>query len=328
MQIYIIIINININLCRKELTMKITTEKKYLPIFKALASDVRLDIIKLLSSQSMNIKDIAAALDLSSAIITMHIKKLEDAGIIRCETVNLNGGRQKMCIPDMNTLEIIFPSNQEFKSEYHRFSLPIGHYTDFDVRPTCGLASAEKIIGQFDEPRSFLDPERVDAQILWFSEGFVEYTVPNYLMKGERLIGISVSMEIGSEYPGVNDNWPSEITFSLGGTELGSWISPGDFGNKRGKHNPQWWSSSLNQYGSLKVLNITADGTYIDGIKISDITVKDLQLDENPITTQFKLRFEVKSDASRKGGFTIYGKEFGNYGQDILISVFYEKEMQ
>lgn len=308
--------------------MKITTEKKYLPIFKALASDVRLDIIKLLASQSMNIKDIAAALDLSSAIITMHIKKLEEAGIIRCETVNLNGGRQKMCILDMNSLEINFPANQEFQSEHYKFTLPIGHYTDFSVVPTCGLASNEKIIGQLDEVRSFLEPERVDAQILWFSEGYVEYTVPNYLLKGEKPVGISVSMEIGSEYPGVNDNWPSEITFSINGVELGSWISPGDFGSKRGKHNPIWWSSELNQYGSLKLLNVSEDGTYIDGVKISDITIDDLSFAENTSEKQYKLRFEVKSDASYKGGLTIYGKEFGNYGQDIIINMFYEKEMQ
>ena len=305
--------------------MKITTEKKYLPIFKALASDVRLDIIKLLSSQSMNIKDIASALDLSSAIITMHIKKLEEANIIKCETINLNGGRQKMCILDMNSLEIAFPCNQELQYEYHNFSLPIGHYTDFEVRPTCGLASNEKIIGQFDEPRSFLEPERVDAQILWFSEGYVEYTVPNYLLKGERPVAISISMEIGSEYPGVNDNWPSEITFSINGIELGNWISPGDFGNKRGKHNPAWWDMALNQYGSLKVLNISETGTFIDGIKISDVTVNDLGLCEGTSETQFKLRFAVKDDAKYRGGLTIYGKEFGNYGQDILITMFYDK---
>lgn len=305
--------------------MKITTEKKFLPVFKALASDVRLDIIKLLSSQSMNIKDIASALNLSSAIITMHIKKLEEANIIRCETINLNGGRQKRCILDMTSLEIAFPCSSEMQHDYHTFSLPIGHYTDFSARPTCGLASDSKIIGQFDEPRSFLEPERVDAQILWLSEGFVEYTVPNYLLKGEKAAAMSVSLEIGSEYPGINDNWPSEITFSLNGIELGSWISPGDFGNKRGKHNPPWWGSQLNQYGSLKVLNIAENGTFIDGVKISDVTIEDLGLSEGGSDTQFKLRFEVKPDAKYCGGLTLYGKAFGNYRQDIVITMFYDK---
>ncbi|MCX7714387.1 MAG: helix-turn-helix domain-containing protein [Clostridia bacterium] len=306
--------------------MKISTEKKYLPIFKALASDVRLDIIKMLSRQPLNIKDIASELNLSSAIITMHVKKLEEAGIITCETININGGRQKICTLDMSSIEIAFPSGSSYSCDYHNFSLPIGHYTKFDVRPTCGLASQEKIIGQFDEVRSFLEPERVDAQILWFSEGFVEYTIPNYLLKGEKAVAISISMEIGSEYPGVKDDWPSEITFSINGVELGSWISPGDFGNKRGKLNPPWWGGNLNQYGSLKVLNVNADGTYIDGKKISDICITDLKLSDNPDAKKIQLRFEVKDTAKYKGGLTLYGSRFGNYDQDIIISMFYERE--
>lgn len=302
--------------------MKVTTELKYLPVFKALASDVRLNIIKLLSKQSMNIKDLAGELALSSAIVTMHIKKLEESGIIRCETVNLNGGRQKLCILETASIEITFPENQNTATECYAFSLPIGHYTKFDVKPTCGLASTAKIIGELDEVRSFMEPERMDAQILWFSEGFVEYTVPNYLMKGQKAVGLSISMEIGSEYPGVNDNWPSEITFSINGTEVGSWISPGDCGNKRGKLNPAWWAEILNQYGFLKVLNIVESGTYIDGKKISDMSISDLDFSEEKI----KLRFSVKDDARYKGGFTVYGSGFGNYEQDIYINMYYANE--
>ena len=45
--------------------MRISTNKKYINVFKALASEVRLDIISLLAQQPMNIKDIAAAAGLS-----------------------------------------------------------------------------------------------------------------------------------------------------------------------------------------------------------------------------------------------------------------------
>lgn len=303
--------------------MKITTDEKYLPVFKALASDVRLNIIKLLSKQSMNIKDIAAELGLSSAIITMHIKKLEEAEIIRCETINLNGGRQKLCILDATNIDIVFPANNNDEWNTYEFSIPIGQYTKFDVKPTCGLASAQKIIGQFDEVRSFMEPERMAAQILWFSEGFVEYTIPNYLIKGQNPTAFSVSMEIGSEYPGVNDNWPSEISFTINGVEVGSWISPGDFGNKHGKLNPTWWADTLNQYGSLKMLNITDKGTFIDGKKISNVTIDMLEFLDNK---QINLRFEVKDDAGYKGGLTIFGSAFGNYEQDIIINMYYRNE--
>lgn len=303
--------------------MKITTDTKYLPIYKALASNVRLTIIQLLSKQPMNIKDLAETLDLSSAIITMHVKKLEEAGIIRCETLSLNGGRQKLCSLETNHIEIAFPKITDLLHEqrYH-FDLPVGHYTKIDVKPTCGLASLDKIIGQLDSTQCFLEPERMDARILWFSEGYVEYLLPNYLLKGQRLTGLCISMEIGSEYPGVNDNWPSEITFSVAGTEVGSWLSPGDFGTKRGKLNPIWWDTILNQYGSLKVLNILERGTFIDGEKISDVTVSDLDLSQEKI----KLCIGVKDEARYKGGVTIFGAGFGNYDQNILVDLYYTDE--
>lgn len=306
--------------------MKITTDVKYLPIFKALASDVRLTIIKLLSKKSMNIKEIASKLDLSSAIITMHIKKLEEAGIVRCETMNLNGGRQKLCILDMAVLEVMFPTSKEYYSDCYEFSLPIGHYTKFDVSPTCGLASEDKFIGQLDNVNSFLEPERMDAQILWFSEGFVEYTIPNYLLKGQKAVGFSVSMEIGSEYPGVNDDWPSDITFSINGVEVGTWTSPGDFGNKRGTLNPAWWGMELNQYGFLKMLSVNREGTFIDGNKISDVNIEDLNITDSRQEKQIKLRFAVKENSKYVGGLTIYGSKFGNYEQDISITMRYDDE--
>ena len=34
-------------------------------------------------------------------------------------------------------------------------------------------------------------------------------------------------MEVSSEFPFSNNNWPSDITFSLNGVELGTWTSPG-----------------------------------------------------------------------------------------------------
>ena len=34
----------------------------------------------------------------------------------------------------------------------------------------------------------------------------------------------------------------------------------------------------------------------------------------------------VLDDAKHKGGFTLFGKNFGNYNQDIKFRVFYEKK--
>ncbi|MEZ0536823.1 ArsR/SmtB family transcription factor [Caldicellulosiruptoraceae bacterium PP1] len=59
--------------------MEIFASQENIAFFEALASDVRLKIIEFLSDRSMNIKEIAENLGLSSAIVTMHINKLEKA---------------------------------------------------------------------------------------------------------------------------------------------------------------------------------------------------------------------------------------------------------
>ena len=53
--------------------------KQSLPVYEALASEVRLSILKLLGEKPMNVKELAKALNLSSAIMTKHVKKLEVA---------------------------------------------------------------------------------------------------------------------------------------------------------------------------------------------------------------------------------------------------------
>lgn len=57
--------------------MYLTTDSESLKVYEALASEVRLRIIDLLSSEEMHIKEIAARLYLSSAIVSSHVAKLQ-----------------------------------------------------------------------------------------------------------------------------------------------------------------------------------------------------------------------------------------------------------
>ena len=54
----------------------------------------------------------------------------------------------------------------------------VGYYTGHSVLPTCGIAAPSALIGETDDPRYFDHPDRCKADILWFSKGSVEYTVP------------------------------------------------------------------------------------------------------------------------------------------------------
>ncbi|MDT8717694.1 ArsR family transcriptional regulator [Clostridium sp. 19966] len=300
--------------------MRIDTSEKWLPVFEALASDVRLKIIQLLSVKSMNVKEIAQELELSSAIITMHINKLEKAGIVSSERTRSKGGVQKICSLSMDAIEVEFPNVKGEGRKFHEFIVPIGQYTDFQATPTCGLATTEKQIGYFDDPRYFLDPERVNAKILWFTQGYVEYKIPNYMLTSETPEELEISLEIGSEAPGYKETWPSDISFFINEVKLGEWTSPGDFGGEKGIYTPAWWSININQYGMLKVIRVTSSGTFIDGKKISDVTIHDIDINSKLWT----FRIGVLEDAEHVGGLTIFGKGFGNYNQDIALKLFYK----
>lgn len=304
--------------------MELDISEKSLPVYEALASGVRLKVIRLLAKEPMNVREIAEAVGLSSAIMTMHIKKLEKAGIIRTEMLPGKGGVQKLCTLQTEEARIRFPGGGEKLRDFQETEIQIGHYTDFAIEPTCGIATPEKFIGEVDDPRYFLDAERFHAKILWFSEGFVEYKVPNFLFSTQNPEELLISMELSSEAPLTNQNWPSDITFYLNKVKLGTWTSPGDYGDKRGKYSPSWWPAVINQYGLLKHLGITSEGTFMDGKRLSDVTLEQVSVRDR----QWTFRIAVEREAEHVGGLTLFGRGFGNYNQDILFRLYYTKSAE
>ena len=296
-----------------------------LPVFKALSAPMRIRILELLDREGeKNLNDIAKALNLTNSAISLHIKILEDAGLVTLRTTAGKRGSMKLCSPMHTSLVVdMFPARQN-EEECYTDEIAVGSYSLCRIHPTCGIATPEKIIGSFDDPRYFLFPERNQANVFWFEEGFVEYILPNHLKAGQTLTELSLSFEISSESPGYNEDFPSDIQFYFNGIYLGFWISPGDFGARRGRFTPDWWPSGCNQYGLLKTLTIDSTGTYIDGgSRISDVTIEDLNLTYN---STFTFRFQVSKDSPNCGGFTIFGKQAGDYGQDIVFKTHYSQK--
>jgi predicted transcriptional regulator len=289
--------------------MDLDISDKSIPVFAALDSKVRVHIIQLLSKQKMNVSEISKAIGLSSPITIMHLNKLADANIIRTE----KKGNQRISSLKVDTIDITFPQQLYIPYENWHIELPIGQFTNFDVKPSCGLAGQTGFIGKVDNPSYFMDPERYKAGMLWFSKGYVEYQVPNYLKQDQELEMIELSMELSSEFPFSNNRWPSDITVSLDGKEIGTWTSPGDFSDVRGRYTPKWVYNDMNQYGMLKSFRLSKHGSYIDGQHSADTLVTDI----DPTKNSWTLRFEVKSDAKNVGGCTIFGNKFGNYDQGI-----------
>lgn len=299
----------------------ITSLDNAVELFKALGSDVRIDIIKLLlKNKHMNMNEIAKELQITNGAITNHIKKLETCGVITTSNDSLGHGNQKICSLTMDKILIDLDAMENDDQNVYTTSLKVGHYSGYKVYPTCGLSTSKALIGEVDDTRYFSHPDRYNADILWFTKGYVEYEIPNFIPATQNITQIMISAELSSEAPGVNSNWPSDITFSLNGVELGMWTSPGDFGDVRGIFTPDWWFPNWNQYGLLKLLVINKKGTFIDGLKISDIDISRFTADGN---NKFTFRMEIKDDALNIGGLTIFGSTFGNYAQDIKVAINY-----
>ena len=295
--------------------MQLDVSEGSLKVYEALASSVRLRIIRLLSEHPMSVKDLATALDLSSPIVTKHLNKLTEAELITSKRV----GHQKVSSLKVDTIDVKFPHLIYPKFKVHKNAIPVGHYTEYSVEPSCGLAGPDGYIGKVDNPKYFMFADRMTAGMIWFNNGFVEYQTPNFVGPDEQLEMLDLSMELGSEFPFSNNTWPSDITFFINGKEIGTWRSPGDFSDIRGKYTPDWVPDNVNQYGILKILRVTDHGTYLDGQPFTDVCLKDLPADED----LWNIRFEIKPDAKKSGGCTIFGKGFGNYDQNIELSAYY-----
>ncbi|MFD0698245.1 ArsR/SmtB family transcription factor [Paenibacillus sp. GCM10027628] len=293
-----------------------------LNIFKALSSEIRIEILELLAkNQSLNLNDLANKLNLTNGAITMHIKKLEESGLIEINTAVGKHGIQKICY--LNEEKLMVDLRSKEIDNLYEVNMKVGHYSNYQALPTCGLATKDSIIGDFDDPRYFADPQRIDSQIIWLSEGFLEYRIPNYLKPNQTFKEIQFSMELSSEAPGYCNNYPSDIYFYINDQEIGYWTSPGDFGDARGTFNPDWWPPHLNQYGVLKLIRVNDEGSFIDGCRISDVTLSDINLDYK---SEINFKMAVDDKSKNKRGLTIYGQHFGNYNQDLLARVLYTNQ--
>jgi predicted transcriptional regulator len=288
-------------------------------VLRGLSSPARVKILKLLQRRvGVNVNDIASAIGQPQSTVSSHLQILESAGLIRTETQKGRKGNQKLCFSNFDEVLLMFRDEvAEPSAEAIEVAMPIGLYTSCEVSAPCGLCSPQGIIGLLDVPGTFLNPDRMNAGLMWFTRGFVEYQFPNNArLLGKQVVALDFSMELSSEVPGTSADWPSDITVAINGREVGAWTSPGDYGDQRGVYTPDWWKLKGSQYGKLKSWRVTPDGAFIDGMKVSPITLRDLELAGHH---SIRLRIEVKPDARHPGGVNVFGRGFGNYDQDIVL---------
>ena len=282
----------------------------------ALSNELRLKILSLLDARSMNVLELSQRLNMPISTVSNSITVLEEADLIRTERQSGVRGVSKLCSRKKDNITIQLAKTAKRELESFFYHMPIGAYSDFVVTPTCGLLSHERNIGENDNPATFYDPARFQAQLLWFQQGYVEYRFSSHALMEQEAQCLAIAFEACSEAPNYRKDWPSDITVSINGVELGTWCCPGDFGGRQGRCTPEWWLPSSTQYGLLKRWKVMADGCYLDDVRISDVTLEQLHLTDKPYIA---VRIGVKPDAVHQGGINLFGERFGDHNQAIVM---------
>lgn len=296
-----------------------TGSDRFETVAGALSHKLRRRILQLLAEGAFSVVNIAKRLDVPVTTVHFNVDVLEKAGLV--SVIENSSARGKEHVVSRKTDRITFDLMMHTHSKTFTkvYSLPIGSYFEAKIKAPCGMASETGIIGEFDNPSTFLLGERANAQILWASGGTLEYRIPNdYLKEGASVRSIGISLELCSEISNYHNDWCSDITFWLNGVKLCTYTSPGDFGGRRGKLNPSWWSEGNTQYGLLTNITIKGNVVYLNEVGVASVKLDELHLERN---NYFTLRLGVEDNAKNYGGFNLFGEKFGDYRQNIVISV-------
>lgn len=287
---------------------------------RALSSKDRLQILRVLQKKPMNLLEISKTLNLPISSVSFHINALEAAKIIRFEYQPVLKGHIKLCYKNVLGMRIDFSDETETDNTLEqKVEMPVGNYTEANVTE-CYLVGTEGFIfRENDYFAKLFTPERIHGQLFSFQLGSVSYNFPNLYRLYSDYNRISFSFEFCSEAPYYHLNWPSEITVWINDVEIATFLSPSDFGGRKGKYTPDFWIVNATQYGLLKTFSVDETGSYIDEhIKNKAVTFGDLHLDKKDF---IKLTIGIKKDAKHQGGINIFGEKFGDYPQGIIMSL-------
>jgi len=302
----------------KQVHLDINTDiRRIQPVAHALSSELRLEILHVLGNRSMNVNELAQALNVPLSTVSMNVTVLEKAGLVGGEIQAGVRGTMKLCSRLTDLMTVSLAAREKRPHYVDQMVMPIGCYSEAGgIKPTCGLADENGYIGIQDNPLAFYLPGHFGAQLIWMRQGYLEYRFPTMPLKNILLEAVEISFEACSEAINYRPEWPSDISLFVNGVRIGSWLSPGDFGGRRGLLNPDWWSDSSTQFGHLVTWHIDGEGSFIDHMKVSGVKLEQLDIQSGD---HFTMRMGVEPDAQHVGGMNLFGRGFGDYRQDIIV---------
>ncbi len=292
-----------------------------LKLGKALSCQDRLKILKSLLASPKHLTDLSEELKIPISSVSRHIDALSEAGLVFISYQPGIKGHTKFCAHQMKGFTVLLENDDTLTDEYNDYQveLPIGMFSHCHIKPPCGMNSKTSTIELFDDPRIFFLPTRIQAECLWFDYGFISYSFPSPPKTKEPFNEISFSFEACSEAIGYNNDWPSDITISINDIEICTFTLPGDFGGRRGRFTPKYWPTTSTQFGVLKEIKVNNKGVYIDNFQVStSLFFNNLNIYKG---NAIKLTISVKEDAEHRGGINIFGKNFGDYQQSLVMTL-------
>lgn len=307
----------------RHLDLSMSQIERLCPVAKALSSPVRVRMLELLCTRSMNVNEMAEALNLPVSTAALNIRQLEESGLITTAIQPGIRGAMKLCSQRIDSVSMQLVPELDDTDNSLTLQLPIGGYSIAEsILPGCGAVTEHAWIGENDLPHVFYHAERFRAQLLWFASGALEYRFSLGGVDPSQMAWLEFSMELSSSAPLYCDEFKSDIFLAVNDHELGIWTSPCDYGDRRGRLNPSWWNDASSQYGQLKTWRVDANGSYLDGERLSDTSLADLHLEEGDYVS---LRIGVHADAEHVGGMNLFGERFGDHAQGIVMRAGYSK---
>lgn len=288
---------------------------------RAFSVPERVAILKSLLKSSKNLSMLSEELDMPVSSVARHVDILTEAGLIFTSYQPGPKGHTKYCSQAVLSFTLSLEpleTEKDVKPEY-TVEMPLGMFSHCHIKAPCGMTGAEGEIAGFDNPNIFFSPVRLKAECIWFDCGFISYNFPADFPRNQKFSEITFSFEICSETIYYNNNWPSDITIRINDVETVTFKSPGDFGGRRGKYTPLYWPVTSTQFGLLKKITVNENGVYVDNSFVSDkVRLSDLKLYDG---SAIKLDIGIKDDAVHRGGLNLFGKNFGDYPQSIIMTL-------
>ena len=152
----------------KELRLRMDQPEDLRIVAHALSSDVRLRILAMIGTTSMNVNEIARELGVPVSTTALNIQILERAGLVSCEMQPGARGAMKMCVRGIDRVHISLSPTPRGERRVWEFEMPVGCYALVGgVQPTCGMANRNRKMNADDDVRSFYQPNHFEADILW-----------------------------------------------------------------------------------------------------------------------------------------------------------------